>query len=159
MDEHREYSAARHRVCSSLQTPSSVGFQAIQDDVTTQTKPLGCHQPDIGIVIPTTEVTGKAVPGRTKTNLNILISMGAGKRSPDHAGLRTRLGGERRRREYASQTAPGAWASQPAGPSCESGPLTAGAQRPVHVCCHWKYQLKQASAACECAAVLLWNKN
>ena len=37
-----------------LQTPSSVGFQAnSKDDVTTQTKPLGCHQPDIGIVIPT----------------------------------------------------------------------------------------------------------
>ena len=37
-----------------LQTPSSVGLQVTsKDDVTTRTKPLGCHQPDIGIVIPT----------------------------------------------------------------------------------------------------------
>ena len=79
---------------SSLQIPSSVGFQAAsEDNVTTQTKPLGCHQPDIGIVIPTAGVTGKAVLGRTKTNLNVLVSMTAGKWSPGHAGLRTRLGG------------------------------------------------------------------
>ena len=36
-----------------LQTPGSVGLQGVQDDVTTQTKPLGCHQTDFGIVIPT----------------------------------------------------------------------------------------------------------
>ena len=53
MEEHREYSATGLRARSPLQTPSSVGFQAVsEDDVTTQTKPLGCHQLDIGIVIP-----------------------------------------------------------------------------------------------------------
>ena len=94
MDEHREYSTTGLKARSLLQTPSSVGFQATsEDDVTTQTKPLGCHQPDIGIVIPTLlQVTGKAVPGRTNTNLNILVSMSMGKQSPDHTGLRTRSG-------------------------------------------------------------------
>ena len=53
MEEHREYSATGLKARNPLQTPSSVGFQAAsEDDVTTQTKPLGCHQPDIGIVIP-----------------------------------------------------------------------------------------------------------
>ena len=96
MEEHREYSAAGPRARHPLQTPSSVGFQAIwTDDVTTQTKPLGCHQPDIGVVIPTVEVMGKAVPGRTKMDLNVLISVITGKRGPDHASLRTRSGGGR----------------------------------------------------------------
>ena len=91
MEEHREYSATRLKACSPLQTPSSVGFQAAsEDDVTTQTKPLGCHQPDIGIVIPRQWVTGKAVPGRTSMNLNVLASASMGKRSPSHTGLRTR---------------------------------------------------------------------
>ena len=103
MEEHREYSTARLIACSLLQTPGSVGFQAIQDDMTTQTKPLGCHQPSVGIIIPTTGVTGKAVPGRTKMNLNVLISMSTGKQGPDHASLRTWLGGERHGRRYASQ--------------------------------------------------------
>ena len=54
MEEHRVYSATGLGARSPLQTPSSVGFQAAsEDDVTTQTKPLGCHQLDIGIVIPT----------------------------------------------------------------------------------------------------------
>ena len=54
MDEHREYSTTGLKARSLLQTPSSVGFQATsEDDVTTRTKPLGCHQPDIGILIPT----------------------------------------------------------------------------------------------------------
>ena len=53
MEEHREYSATELKVRSPLQSPSSVGFQAdSEDDMTTQTKPLGCHQLDIGVVIP-----------------------------------------------------------------------------------------------------------
>ena len=91
MEEHREYSTTGLKARCPLQTPSSVGFQAAwTGDVTTQTKPLGCHQPDIGVVIPTLLwVMGKAVPGRTNTNLKVLISMNTGKRSPDHTGLRT----------------------------------------------------------------------
>ena len=111
MEEHREYSATGLEARSPLQTPSSVGFQAIwTDDVTTQTKPLGCHQPDIGVVIPTVKVMGKAVPGRTKMDLNVLISVITGKQGPDLASLRTRSGGR----------APGARVSLPGCPALVS---------------------------------------
>ena len=36
---------------------------------------------------------GKAVPGRTRMSLNVLVSMSTGKRSPGLTGLRTRSSG------------------------------------------------------------------
>ena len=79
----------------SVQTPGSVGLQAVQDNMTTQTKPPGCHQPDIGIVIPHQEqVTGKAILGHTSMNLKIPLSARAGKQGPVSTSLGTRLCGE-----------------------------------------------------------------
>ena len=83
------------KTCSLLQTPGNVGFQAVQDDKTTQTKPLGHHQPDIGMSFLTgCWVMGNAVLGHTNMSLNVPIGTRAGKWGPDSMSLGTQLRGE-----------------------------------------------------------------
>ena len=82
------------KTCSSIQTLSSVGFQAVQDDKTTQTKPPGCHQPDIGMSSLTrNQITRNAILGHANMSLNVPISVRTGKQGPVCTGLGTQLGG------------------------------------------------------------------